>query len=339
MSVTGRGAAFRQMSLASSRELLRNSKTLVGLAAIFVFFLGLVSALHIVDGLGHPEPVVTVASDGDVRGLVAALGDAGVEVVAHGDTAANATITVAGSAAIVTFASGEAPRWGAVVRAVERAGMPPAEITVIDEYGAPQYDILRANLGTVVVSGLVAIVFAGTTVPLVAMRGRGTLRLLGTTPVSRLQFVIAQTPVRILLGSVEIVVVLALAVANGYIAPNGLWRLPVTLLIGFAMLFAFAFLLASRSSNPDLMLQVVGGIPVIVLFGSGTLVPLDVLPPFVSWISSALPSTWFMQAINADVGGVPSTLPIGALWALMTAVTLVVLAISVRVFRWGRSGV
>jgi ABC-2 type transport system permease protein len=333
MSSTSGSQAFREMSLASSRELLRSAKTFFGLTAIFVFFLGLVTALYLVDNLGHPDPVVVVSSADAGSDVTRALHDADIQVAkTAGD--ANAVVSVSGTSATVRLDRGDTPRWGKIVRALERSGLDPDRITVRDEFGSVQRDILRSNLSTVIVSGLVAIAFAGTTVPLVAMRRRGTLRLLGTTPVPRLQFLIAQTPVRVVLGVVEALVVLGIALGQGYVATGGLWRLPITFLLGFAMLFAFAFLLAGRSSNPDLMLQIVGIVPVVVLFGSGTLLPLNALPTFVTWISNALPSTWFMQAITADVTGSSPFVPVGVLWVMMAAVTAVLLAVSSRVFRW-----
>ncbi|MGD8167304.1 ABC transporter permease [Herbiconiux sp. P16] len=207
-------------------------------------------------------------------------------------------------------------------------------LNVVESDGSDQPDVLRANLSLVLVCGLMAIAFAGTTVPLVALRQRGTLKLLGTTPLRRFTFLLAQTPVRFLLGTSEAAVILAIAGGHGYLQPLSALRLCATFLIGFAMFFAFAYLLASRSSNPDLMLQLMGLVPVVVLFASGTFLPFADSPPFLEWMSRTLPSTWFLQALNADLIGEEPFLDITVLWGLMAMATGLLLALGTVLFRW-----
>ena len=54
----------------------------------------------------------------------------------------------------------------------------------IDAQGG-EADFIRSNLGVVLMAGFCSIALVGTTVPLVAMRERGTLRAFATVPLSR----------------------------------------------------------------------------------------------------------------------------------------------------------
>jgi len=184
--------------------------------------------------------------------------------------------------------------------------------------------------------GLLAIAFMGTSVPLVALRERGTLRLFGTTPVRRLTFIVAQSPIRFALGAAEATIILGIAAAAGYVESFVAVRLAVTLLLGLSMLFAFAYLLASRARNADAIAQIAGFLPVIAIFSSGTVSPISVLPEVLQHTIKGVPTTWFMQAASADLAGTEPFTSVYLLWALMAATTVVVALLAAKLFRWDR---
>ncbi len=332
-SRSGSREAFKQLTLLSTRELLRNIKTVIALMFMFFFFLILMAGIDFVINGGRPAPVASVADGPRSAQVVDALQERGITVRA--DSSATAEITVDGDRAQIVLPAKDKPAWKELVAAVHSTGVPSAKIVVTDASGAPETDILRINLATVLVTVFMAIAFMGTSVPLVTLRQRGTLRLLGTTPVKRLSFIVAQSPIRFALGIGEALVIVLVAASQGYVESFNVLRLFVTLILGLAMLFAFAYLLASRSAHPDVITQVTGFLPVIVISSPrARCLPIDIFPDVVRYITYAFPSTWFMQAIGADIAGTDPFVPVYWLWLMMAGVGVAAALLAARLFKW-----
>ncbi|MBH0109952.1 ABC transporter permease [Salinibacterium sp. NG22] len=333
-------SAFAELSKASARELFRNVKVVLSLSVLFLFFLLLTIAINTMVN-GGPKPAVAVVAD-NVYGsdLVTELTHRGIEAEEVAEAAAPAE---GGYTAVVRFANGEAavtlaakgtPAWIELADAVHQVGIPSADIRVVDTNGFESIDFLRQNLATVLVMGFLGLALLGTAVPLVTMRRQGTLRLFGTTPVRRLTFLVAQTPVQFGLGVLQSGIVIAIAAASGYIESFNGVRLFVTLLLGLAMFFAFGYLLAARSKNPEVVQQLAGIFPILIALSSGIMFPLQLLPEVFQQLPKFLPTTWFMQAVSTDIAGVQPFLSVYILWAMMAATTALMAVIGARLFRW-----
>lgn len=343
MSVdTRRLVALYEMSAASSRELLRDWKSLVGVVFMFVFLLGLIALIHLGINVQRPAPVVamTVSTPQEVE-VESALQGAGIEVRSTAEPELHdevtATVALRSSEALVTLAYPQPPAWIPIERAIEAAGYQAGEIVVVRQEGTLETDILRINLSTVLIAGFMAIVFLGTSVPIVRMRGRGILRLLGTTPLSRLTFIVAQSPIRVLVGLAEAVVIVVIAWTQGYATAANAGRLAVTLALGLAMLFSLGYLLASRSRNPDLIGQVSGLIPVLIILTSGTMFPVQGIPEVILILMRSVPTTWFIQAASADIAGTTPFTSVYVLWVMMGVVTVACTALAARIFAWDQA--
>lgn len=334
-ATSGGLAAFRQLTLLSTRELLRNVKTVLSLLFMFFFFLILMVGVDYSVNGGRPAPTVAVVQSELAPQLQHELSAMKIkQVTDDASKPATAIITVKDGQAVIQLATKEKPSWKELSRAVEAVGVPASKIAVVDANGSPEVDVLRINLATVLVTGFMAIAFIGTSIPLTAMRQKGTLRLLGTTPVNRLAFILSQSPVRLALGLAEAAVILVVAWTQGYVASANLLRLSVTLVIGLLMLFALAYLLASRSTNADVITQITGFLPVIVILTSGTVMPSELFPAPVQFITRCFPTTWFMQAVGADASGVTPFVPVYWLWLMMGVVTVAAAILSARIFKW-----
>lgn len=330
-----RGAELRQLALLSTRELLRNVKTLVSLLFMFFFFLLVIFGVDYMVNGNRDAPVVSTAAGPGSSAVVEALQHSGIEVRTGSDQrGVNARISVSGDSARIVLVSPHEPAWKELVTAVHSAGFATSNIAVTNSSGAPETDVLRINLATVMVIGFLAIVLTGTSVTLVSLRQRGTLRLLGTTPVRRSSFILAQSPVRFGLGLAEAAVVVLVAWWQGYVESFDILRLLVTLVLGLAMLFAFGYLIASRATNAELMTQLSGVLPLLVILAAGTVFPLDAFPEPVRYATYVLPSTWFMQAAGADIAGTQPFLPVYWLWLMMAATTAIVGVLAARLFSW-----
>ncbi|GGF15424.1 ABC transporter permease [Subtercola lobariae] len=338
-SIEGRRSIspLQQLTLTSSRELFRNAKTIIAMLFMFFFFLLIIGGINVAinDSRVAPNVSVTGATQ-QAQDLVAKLNAQGVVAVSGApEGSTTAQVTLSGDSADVILSTPHPPAWIPLVNTVHSVtGIPTSKITVADADGSPEVDLLRVNLSTVLIAGLMAIAFMGTSVPVVALRQRGTLRLLGTTPVSRLTFIVSQTPVRFALGVGEGVIILGIAISQGYIESVNALQLAVTFVLGLAMLFAFAYLLGSRAKNTDLITQITGILPVIMLLTSGTVLPPGIYPPFVSTAINFIPSTWFMQAMSSQLAGTEPFVSIDLLWALMAVVGVFVALLAARVFKW-----
>jgi ABC-2 type transport system permease protein len=334
-----RRSAFSELVVANALDLARSGKTIFGVLFMFVFLLAIVATIHFSINVQRPAPVVAISGNSSqTEQLARALDRDGIEVVESSRSQqATAVVVLRGDSASVTVDYPHPPAFLELSRAIESLGYAPGNVLVERVNGVREVDILRVNLGALLIAGLLAIAFLGTSVPIASLRRRGTLRLFGTTPVSRLAFIVAQTPVRFFIGIVEAGIIVAISAANGYADSFNIARLSVTLLIGLAMLFSLAYLLASKSSNPDTIGQISGLIPVLVVLTSGTLLPTQGFPKFVIIAMNSFPTTWFMQAVSADVSGTEPFVGVYALWAMMLAVTAVGGLIAAKVFRWNQA--
>lgn len=204
-----------------------------------------------------------------------------------------------------------------------------------DVLSDPEQHPLRAALPSILMTGIAGVAFMALTVPLVSMRERGLLRLLGTTPLKRSTFLLAQLPARLALVWLEVLSVILLAYVAGFIGErNNSWRLLGTLLIGTAMLLACAMLLASRARNTETMHQGMTMLVMGLFVFSGSFLPPGTLPAFMDIFTNAIPSTWFAVTLGVDLTGAEPFLPVPILWAMMLVLTLVAGIFALRRFEW-----
>lgn len=195
-------------------------------------------------------------------------------------------------------------------------------------------DLLRANLGVVLMAGICSVALVGTTVPLVAMRERGTLRAFATVPLQRSAFLLGMLPVRVAIVLLELIVVLVVAALRGHLDGVQLLRLAVTAVLGAAMLFAVALLFAARARSAEAMQQSMAMLSVLIVFASGGLLPAEIVPQAVTAAMRVLPTTWFAEAAAADLSGSEPFAPVPLLWAGLALITVVAMTLALRRFDW-----
>jgi hypothetical protein len=186
--------AFLRFAAMSGKDLLRNPLT--GFSMIFMF--AVIMVIYVSMWLSFtvmgPTPVADATSAGPQ--VAQALSRAGVAIVDAGAEDRNAQISVRDGRVLVVLDASNRPAWNPIWTGLRDAGFAADAITVVDTDGDVKVDPLRVNLGVATMLGIASIAFIGTTVPLVAMRERGLLRLFGTTPLRRSTFLLAQLPAR-----------------------------------------------------------------------------------------------------------------------------------------------
>ncbi|WP_158253238.1 ABC transporter permease [Cryobacterium sp. N19] len=282
-----------------------------------------------------PTPSAVVTSAG--AHVTNALDRAGVALVDAGTEGQNAEISVHDSRVYVLLDASNQPAWNPIWIGLRDAGFAADAITVVDSDGDVKLDPLRANLGVAAMLGIASIAFIGTTVPLVAMRERGLLRLFGTTPLRRSTFLLAQLPARVLVAAVPITLTVAIAVWQRYLDGLDVLGLGVTFLLGTAMLLSFGLLFAARSRNAEATQQSMVMLTIMLTFASGGLLPASIVPPVIQIAMNCLPTTWLATAASVTLTGSEPFFPLTALWALMAVAAGCAAGMAARLFEWDQS--
>ncbi|WP_285035271.1 ABC transporter permease [Plantibacter sp. ME-Dv--P-095] len=327
--------AFRRLAAMSARDVLRNPLTGVSMW----FMTGIILVIYVSMWLAFvvlgPAPVASVDA-ADPR-IASALERAGVRVVAEDAPERNTVVTVVDGRALVVLDASDQAAWDPIWLGLRDAGVRADAVTVVDDEGDAELDPLQENLGIVVLVGVASVAFIGTTVPLVAMRERGLLRLLGTTPLRRSTFLLAQLPLRALVAVGVLLLTAGIAVWRRYVDGLDLLTLGTSFLLGTTMLFAVALASAARSRNAEATQQTMVMVTLGLVFASGGLLPQAILPAAVQVVMNCLPTTWFVAATSASLTGAEPFLPVPALWGLMAVVTVAAGALAVRRFEWDQS--
>ncbi|GAA3422849.1 ABC transporter permease [Streptosporangium sandarakinum] len=195
------------------------------------------------------------------------------------------------------------------------------------------FDPVRSGIPVVLMMAFMSLAFFGTATPLITMRQQGTLRMLGTTPLRRTTFILAQAPVRLAIALVQLAVMSAAALATGFLQPSAIGRLLVTCALGLVMLFAAGYLVAARMRNAELANGVLALAMPVLLMLSGVFLPMEILPEAVRTVAGHLPTTYFADALRQDLTGVAGG-PVVTSWLVMAGVALVAAAGAVSLFSW-----
>lgn len=140
---------------------------------------------------------------------------------------------------------------------------------------------------------------------------------------------------RIALAAAEIVVVIAIAALRNGVELTSILRLLITASAGLAMVLAVGLLAASRARSAEATQQSMAMLSILLVFASGGLLPEEIMPPPVAAAMRALPTTWFADAVRADVGvGYAPFAPLPLLWLGMIVLAAASLVWAVRRFDW-----
>lgn len=327
-------SALAELTATNTRELVRDGKTMFFVLLFPLFFLGLFWFIGYSTDAGSANPQVVVAESAMSPEIVASLAEQGVSTVSQSDPSANILITTDGDHATVTLASKDQPAWNKTVKALRDVGIPRTSIDVVTTEGIPAMDPLRTSMASILMVSFLSLAFLGTAVPLVSLRGQGTLRLLGTTPLKRSVFVLSQSPARFGLGLLQMVLVISVTFYLGYLDFAHLPRLIVTALLGLIMLFSLGFLIGSRARNAEATTTVVSLLLPVALMLSGAVIPMQVFPESVVRVLEWLPTTVLANSLSTDLVGSNAGLSIGVSWAAMAVVAIIAAWITTKIFRW-----
>lgn len=175
----------------------------------------------------------------------------------------------------------------------------------------------------------------GTAPPLVQLREAQVLRRIRATPLPLSTLLGAQVAFRVTTGLVQaaLLIVYGLLVYRMQIA--GSWPLLVLAAALGALVFVTIGLLLTglaRSSEAVIALGQVVQFP--MMFLSGVLFPLEMLPEFLRPVAGAIPLTYLNDALQQTMLGAPPMYPLWLDFAVLAGVLAVVAGLAAWRFRW-----
>lgn len=202
---------------------------------------------------------------------------------------------------------------------------------------AQGFDPLRYLLPGILVMSFTSLGVFGLATPLITLRQRGTLRLLGMTPLSPLTFVIAQVAARFLLAFVQLVAILILSFfILGNVAVGHLPGIFLSALLGILMLFALGYVLGEVIPSPEAAGGLIGGLLAPILMLTGVLLPFSILPDFVLKIARFIPLTYLGDALRQQFIGGPAIAPLPIDNLVLFGSTVALFLLAVRLFHWAQ---
>ncbi|MFZ5823418.1 MAG: ABC transporter permease [Bacillota bacterium] len=175
----------------------------------------------------------------------------------------------------------------------------------------------------------------GTAPPLVIMREQQVLRRLGATPLKRSTLLASQVAFRVTTGLLQA----ALLVGYGILAYGmniaGSW-LPFlgVVLLGALVFVTLGFLLASVARTNESAVAIGQAVQFPMMFLSGILFPVEMLPEFLRPVTAAMPLTYLGDALRQTMLGAAPLYPLWVDLTVLGGVLVVMAALSVRLFRW-----
>lgn len=175
----------------------------------------------------------------------------------------------------------------------------------------------------------------GTATPLVTLRQEGVLRRLGATPLPRWQLLASQILLRLTIGLVQTVLILALAQLLFKVQIQG----NLLVVLGLVMLGAVAFislgyLVAAISKTVDTANGVTSVVNFPMMFLSGIFFPIAILPVFLAPVVRALPLTYLGDAFRQIMIGSTPEFPMWVDLAVLAGWALVCSLLAIRLFKW-----
>jgi ABC-2 type transport system permease protein len=171
--------------------------------------------------------------------------------------------------------------------------------------------------------------------PLVQQREKLILKRLATTPLSPLAFIGAHAVVRLALGVLQAVLLIAVGIAVfGVVVVGHLAVVLSLVLLGVATFTAIGYVVATFAATEETATLVTNVITFPLMFLSGVFFPIAQMPDFLQPVAVALPLTYLADALRqvmvASEAFAPLVVEVGVLGGWLAAALL----ISARQFRW-----
>lgn len=193
---------------------------------------------------------------------------------------------------------------------------------------------MRGMFAVAIYFMVASVCFFGTVSPVIALREKGVVSLLGTTPLPRGVFLAAMIPVRLVVGA--LLVAVALGVGHQLDILTRLnWSLLLAILAAVAFLLPLGLFMAAFVKSIEASNNVLSLILMLTTFMGGVLVPLTKLPEWLHQGLGYLPPSRVFDLLLHGFTGLPyeyslsGTLFVIGLWSTLLA------GLATTFFSWG----
>lgn len=198
-------------------------------------------------------------------------------------------------------------------------------------------DVGAGDRAGLVLAGVIAVAVMSTAFTSLAIgtafdRRSDALALLGTTPLTRAEWICARVIAIALVEVVQCALLVVIAIGLGW-SPTGLPVIIGVVILGTAAFGALGLLLGG-TVRAEAVLALANGIYLLLLLGGGTIIAADRLPGALANFVAALPSGALGSALRDAVSGatVGWSAPVAlVVWAVAAAL------VTAKVFRWRSS--
>jgi ABC-2 type transport system permease protein len=211
------------------------------------------------------------------------------------------------------------------------------QLLTVESHGVKTNDLTQIDYlipGIIAMSimqlGIFSVAFA-----FISYKTTGALRRLQATPTRPINFLLAQSVARVVIGVLQVVVLLVLGmkVFHLHLLGNIFSFLTVTM-FGTIVFLAFGFAIAGWAKDEMQAAPVANLMTFPMLFFSGVFFPRDGFPAWLHTISNYLPLTYLADALHRIANeGVSLWTVRGDLFALAIW-GVVMYAVTVKIFRW-----
>jgi ABC-2 type transport system permease protein len=170
--------------------------------------------------------------------------------------------------------------------------------------------------------------------PLADLRGKGVLRLLGTTPVKRWQFIATHLAARVIMLTVQIAGLIAVAWAAGTVQPESILPLFGASILALMLFLAAGYVVGSLTSTATVGSAVGTIVQMLAFLTCGLVLPFALLPDALANVLSRLPTTYAADLTVAAIPQLTAVHPPTTSVLVTLATTAVVFVLAVAVFRW-----
>lgn len=162
-------------------------------------------------------------------------------------------------------------------------------------------------------------------------RQYGVLKRLGATPLGRPRWVAAKILSVVTIQIVQVVLIVAVALALGWTPGGTPWLTPLALVLGTAA-FAGLGLLMAGTLRGTATLALANGLYLVLLLLGGMVFPLDELPRGLEVTASGLPAAALSETVGASLD--PARSSGTGPWLVLTAWAALTPLLAAWRFRW-----
>jgi ABC-2 type transport system permease protein len=221
-----------------------------------------------------------------------------------------------------------------VLGAVNQGGRPPIVSATVTTIQTQNLNIISYLVPSILGMALMQLgVFAA--IPLVADREKKILKRLSATPIHRWQLVGSNVVMRLIIGIIQTLIIVAVGTALfGLQVTGSLILLGSLVVLGALAFISLGYVIASFAPTEDAANSMTSVVQFPLMFLSGTFFVIDQMPQPLQVVARFLPLTYLSDALRQVMVNGTAFSPLWFCFAVLIGWTVICFGISSRFFKW-----